>query len=107
MAKYKVLLADDEYWAREKIRNMIQWENYSLEFLEPARDGEQVLEKLERCRPDILITEFGRSLYAVGGSESSAGMMGLDVKRTKMKAYVLSSILCSIGGNCYCLNTMS
>ncbi len=58
MAKYKVLLADDEYWAREKIRNMIQWENYSLEFLEPAKDGEQVLEKLERCRPDILITDI-------------------------------------------------
>ncbi len=52
-------------------------------------------------------TKFGRSLYAVGGSESSAGMMGLDVKRTKMKAYVLSSVLCSIGGICYCLNTMS
>ncbi len=52
-------------------------------------------------------TKFGRSLYAVGGSESSATMMGLDVKRTKMKAYILSSFLCSIGGICYCLNTMS
>lgn len=52
-------------------------------------------------------TKFGRSLYAVGGSEQSAAMMGLDVKRTKMKAYVLSSFLCSIGGICYCLNTMS
>lgn len=52
-------------------------------------------------------TKFGRSLYAVGGSESSATMMGLDVKKTKLKAYVLSSFLCSIGGICYCLNTMS
>ena len=34
-------------------------------------------------------------------------MMGLDVKKAKMKAYVLSSFLCSIGGICYCLNTMS
>lgn len=34
-------------------------------------------------------------------------MMGLDVKKTKLKAYVLSSFLCSIGGICYCLNTMS
>ena len=33
-------------------------------------------------------------------------MMGLDVKRTKLKAYVLCSLLCSIGGICYCLNTM-
>lgn len=52
-------------------------------------------------------TKFGRSLYAVGGSESSATMMGLDVKKTKLKAYVLSSFLCSVGGICYCLNTMS
>lgn len=52
-------------------------------------------------------TKFGRSLYAVGGSETSATMMGLDVRRTKMKAYILSSFLCSIGGICYCLNTMS
>ena len=43
-------------------------------------------------------TKFGRSLYAVGGSEQSATMMGLDVKKTKLKAYVLSSFLCSIGG---------
>ena len=51
-------------------------------------------------------TKFGRSLYAVGGSEQSAAMMGLDVKKTKLKAYVLSSFLCSIGGICYCMNTM-
>ena len=43
-------------------------------------------------------TKFGRALYAVGGSEQSAAMMGLNVKATKMKAYVLSSFLCSIGG---------
>lgn len=52
-------------------------------------------------------TKFGRSLYAVGGNEQSAIMMGLDVKKTKLKAYILSSFLCSIGGICYCMNTMS
>ncbi len=52
-------------------------------------------------------TKFGRSLYAVGGSAQSAAMMGLNVKMIKMKAYMLSSILCSIGGVCYCLNTMA
>ncbi len=52
-------------------------------------------------------TKFGRSLYAVGGSEQSASMMGLNVKATKVKSYVLCSLLCSIGGICYCMNTMS
>ena len=31
-------------------------------------------------------TKFGRRLYAVGGNEQSATMMGLDVKKTKLKA---------------------
>lgn len=52
-------------------------------------------------------TKFGRILYAVGGSEVSANMMGLNVKKTKLKAYILSSFLCSIGGILYCLNTMT
>ncbi len=52
-------------------------------------------------------TKFGRNLYAIGGSESSAAMMGLNVSKTKLFAYMLSSFLCSIGGICYCLNTMS
>ena len=52
-------------------------------------------------------TKFGRSLYAVGGSAQSATMMGLNTKMIRMKAYILSSVLCSIGGICYCLNTMA
>ncbi len=52
-------------------------------------------------------TKFGRVLYAVGGNETSAKMMGLNVKRTKMLTYVLSSFLCSIGGILFCLNSMT
>lgn len=51
-------------------------------------------------------TKFGRSIYAVGGNSQSATLMGLDVRKTKMGTYVLSSFLTSIGGICYCLNTM-
>lgn len=55
---YKVLVADDEYWTREKIRRMIPWESYSLEFLEPAADGEEVLQRMKEECPDILITDI-------------------------------------------------
>ena len=51
-------------------------------------------------------TRTGRSMYAVGGNQQSAALMGLNVKRTKMITYMLSSFLCSIGGICYCMNTM-
>lgn len=51
-------------------------------------------------------TRTGRSMYAVGGNQQSAAMMGLNTKRTKMLTYMLSSFLCSVGGICYCMNTM-
>ncbi|MBR2765491.1 MAG: sugar ABC transporter permease YjfF [Blautia sp.] len=52
-------------------------------------------------------TKLGRSFYAIGGNAVSAAMMGLNVKKIKMSAYMLSSIFCSIGAICYCLNTMA
>lgn len=56
--KYKVLAADDEFWSRENIRSLIPWEEYSLEFLEPACDGEEVLERIPEEHPDIILTDI-------------------------------------------------
>lgn len=56
--KYKVLAADDEYWSRENIRNLLPWEEYSLEFLEPACDGEEVMERIPEEKPDIILTDI-------------------------------------------------
>ena len=57
-AKYKVLAADDELWSRENIRRMLPWEDYSIDFLEPACDGEEVLERIPKEKPDIVITDI-------------------------------------------------
>ena len=51
-------------------------------------------------------TKFGRSLYAVGGNQQSAALMGLDVKKTRFLSHVLCSVLTSIGAICFVLNTM-
>ncbi|MDO5409657.1 MAG: sugar ABC transporter permease YjfF [Lachnospiraceae bacterium] len=51
-------------------------------------------------------TKFGRSLYAVGGNQQSALMLGLNVKRVKLKAYVLDGFLCGVGSVLFCLNTL-
>lgn len=50
-------------------------------------------------------TKFGRSLYAIGGNQQSAVMMGLNVKSTKMKAYLLDGFLAGLGGFLFCLNS--
>lgn len=54
----KLLAADDEYWVREKLRQIIDWQKYDIEFLEPACDGEEVLARIETDDPDILITDI-------------------------------------------------
>ena len=56
--KYKVLTADDELWSRENIKRMLSWEDYSIDFLEPACDGEEVLERIPKEKPDIVITDI-------------------------------------------------
>ncbi|WP_306392016.1 galactofuranose ABC transporter, permease protein YjfF [Telluria beijingensis] len=41
---------------------------------------------------------FGRAVYAVGGNEQSAAMMGLSVGRTKVAVYALSGFCASLAG---------
>jgi ribose transport system permease protein len=43
-------------------------------------------------------TRFGRAVYAVGGSEDAAGLMGVAVRRTKIWVYVLSGLLAGLAG---------
>ena len=50
-------------------------------------------------------TKFGRGLYAIGGNQQSAVMMGLNVKKIKMKAYLLDGLLAGLGGFLFCLNS--
>jgi simple sugar transport system permease protein len=51
-------------------------------------------------------TKFGRSLYAVGGNQQSAALMGLNVKKTRLLSHILCSFYATLGGLCFCLNTM-
>lgn len=43
-------------------------------------------------------TEFGRTVYAIGGSESSAVLMGLPVARTTIGVYTLSGLCSALAG---------
>jgi len=52
-------------------------------------------------------TKFGRNVFAIGGSEQSALLMGLNVRRTKLFAYGLNGFLAALAGFVFCLNTTS
>ncbi len=52
-------------------------------------------------------TKFGRNLFAVGGNESSALLMGVNVRHTKFVAYLVNGFLAALAGLAFCLNTTS
>ncbi|MEP7245642.1 MAG: galactofuranose ABC transporter, permease protein YjfF [Gammaproteobacteria bacterium] len=43
-------------------------------------------------------TQFGRTVYAIGGSESAAQLMGLPVSATVVRVYMLSGFCAALGG---------
>lgn len=43
-------------------------------------------------------TRFGRTVYAVGGNEQSARLMGLPVNRTKMLVYTINGLCSALAG---------
>ena len=43
-------------------------------------------------------TKFGMGLYAVGGNKEAARMMGIDVDKITMRAYLFSGVIASISG---------
>ncbi|MFI9383467.1 galactofuranose ABC transporter, permease protein YjfF [Kutzneria sp. NPDC052558] len=52
-------------------------------------------------------TRFGRTVYAVGGSERSALLMGLTVARTKVAVYTISGACSALGGVLMAFYTLS
>lgn len=53
----------------------------------------------------LKFTAFGRSIYAVGGNEQSALLMGLNVKWIKLKVYILNGFLAALAGFVFALNS--
>jgi ribose/xylose/arabinose/galactoside ABC-type transport system permease subunit len=43
-------------------------------------------------------TRFGHAVYAVGGSEDAASLMGVAIRRTKIVVYVVSGLLAGLAG---------
>jgi ribose/xylose/arabinose/galactoside ABC-type transport system permease subunit len=52
-------------------------------------------------------TQFGRNVYALGGNEQSAILMGLPVARTKILVYTFSGFCSALAGLIYTFYTLS
>jgi two-component system response regulator YesN len=54
----KLMVVDDEFIVRVGIRSIADWENYGYTMAADASNGEEALEKIARCRPDIVLTDL-------------------------------------------------
>lgn len=54
----KIFLVDDEFAVREAIKNNIDWTAYGYKFCGEAGDGELALPMIQKCKPDIVITDI-------------------------------------------------
>ena len=52
-------------------------------------------------------TRFGRTVYAMGGNEQSARLMGLPVARTKVLVYTFSGFCSALAGIVFSINLLS
>jgi galactofuranose transport system permease protein len=55
----------------------------------------------------LRFTRFGRTVYAIGGNEQSALLMGLPVARTKIAIYALSGFCSALAGIVFTFYTLS
>ena len=74
-----------------------------------AQNGNQIPAKLEMgavvaiavvilCFLLLKYVKLGRNIYAIGGNQQSALMLGINVKRTRFLSYVISGLLSGLAG---------
>lgn len=55
---YNVIIAEDELFVRLGIKNCVFWDQYDMQVIADADNGQTAWEKTEKYRPDILITDL-------------------------------------------------
>lgn len=55
---YKVVIVDDEAFAREALEFLVNWENLGFELVGSAENGKQALEIIAEYQPDLVITDI-------------------------------------------------
>jgi len=54
----KMIIADDESFVRNGLKNIIDWVSFGIEIIADAEDGLEALELCQKLQPDILFTDI-------------------------------------------------
>jgi two-component system response regulator YesN len=75
---FNTLIVDDEMWVCNLIHNIVDWETLGFHVVGEAYDGMNALEIMERCRPDLVISDI--RMPGLDGIRliHEAGLRGLD-----------------------------
>lgn len=84
---YKIFLADDEPVIIRGLKKMINWEELNCEVIDSALNGEEAYEKIQKERPDIIISDI--SMPKMTGLELLRQIQedDLDIKVILLSAY--------------------
>lgn len=63
----KVLIIDDEIVIRNGMANVLPWKDHGYTILEPASSGEEAIVRIEKERPDIIISDI--KMHGMSGLE--------------------------------------
>jgi two-component system response regulator YesN len=85
---YKLLIIDDEIWARRVIKKLLPWQDLSLELVGEAWDGEEGIEMIEKLQPHIVITDM-----------KMPGLDGVDLLKTLSETFKEIKIIAMSGYN--------
>ncbi|MFS0723149.1 response regulator [Paenibacillus sp. 1P07SE] len=55
---YKVLIVDDEYYFRQALKISLPWEEWDLQLIGEAKNGEDALEQMRVLHPDIIMVDI-------------------------------------------------
>jgi len=55
---FRVLIVDDDFTTRTNLRTIIEWEKYGFEICGEATNGQNAIEMIKECLPDIVITDM-------------------------------------------------
>lgn len=60
--RYRVLIADDDFYILERLKSLLPCEEFNLEICAEATNGEEALELYRSCHPHIVITDIAMPL---------------------------------------------